>query len=104
MGITIIVVKELLEPPPQAIRSFDLGDATARALGRQPENTLSSAIQPYTSAAFNTQQVIRLLQELRVLGRQSDDAIRQDLEDAASFIERETTGLLGSSFVVFLGD
>ena len=48
----------------------------------------------------------RLLQEFRVLARESDERTRQDLEDAAAFIEAGIAAI-GAGFpcyVVFLGD
>ena len=104
MAISVVVRRKLREPIPPDVQSFELRDATARVLGRQPESTLASGIQEYTDAVFNASQVIRLLQEFRFLGQQSDHATRRDLEDAASFIEREIAATVGNGFVFFIGD
>jgi len=93
MGIDIAVTKHLFEPLPEGVSWFGLKDATGRALGRQPDATLSHAIDPVSMTVFNRNQVTRLLQEFRFLAKQSDEVTRQDLEDAATFIERETAAI-----------
>ena len=106
MGIDIVVTRNLFEPLPNGARSFGLRDATGRALGRQPEATLSHGIDVVSITVLNRNQVTRLLQEFRFLAQQSDEVTRQDLEDAASFIEREITaiGHGADCYVSFLGD
>jgi hypothetical protein len=66
---------------------------------------LVSAIVDWEDAAFNRQQVVRLVQELRAIAVQEslDDPTRTNLVEAADFIERETDPRL-RSFVVFLGN
>jgi hypothetical protein len=106
MGVDIVVTKHLFEPLPDGASWFGLKDATSRALERQADATLSHGIDPVATAVFNRNQVTRLLQELRFLARQSDNLTRQDLEDAASFIERETAaiGPGADCYVAFVGD
>lgn len=106
MGFEIVVTRELFTPVPGGVPSFGLRDATARALSRQPEGTLSNAIDPVSMAVFNRNQALRLLQEFRFLAQRSDEVTRQDLEDAASFIERgmEAIGPNPARYVVFVGD
>ena len=106
MGIDIVVTRHLFEPPPDGVSWFGLKDATGRALWRQPIGTLSHAIDPAATIVFNRNQVTRLLQEFRFLAKQSDEVTRQNLEDAASFIERETTaiGPGADCYVSFVGD
>ncbi len=106
MGIDIVVTRHLFEPLPDGARWFSLKDATGRALWRQPDATLSHAIDPVSTTVFNRNQVTRLLQEFRFLALQSDEVTRQNLEGAASFIERET-GAIGAGadcYVSFHGD
>ncbi len=85
---------------------LSLTDATARALERQLDGTLSHAIDRVSITVFNRSQVTRLLQEFRFLGEQSDQVTRQDLKDAASFIERESSaiGTGPDCYVSFFGD
>ena len=77
-----------------------------RVGARQPESALSAGIDPVWTAVFNPGQVPRLLQEFRVLAKQSDERTRQDLEEAAVFIESEIAAIGAGSecHVVFLGD
>jgi hypothetical protein len=106
MGIDIVVTRKLFEPWPKDANRFSLKDATTRALERQQDGTLSRAIDRVSITVFNRNQVTRLLQEFRFLGQQSDEVTRQNLEDAASFIERESSAI-GSgpdSYVSFVGD
>ncbi len=106
MGIEIVVTRNLFEPLPDGATWFGLRDATARALGRQPEANLSHGIDAVSDTVFNRSQVSRLLQEFRALAKQSDEVTRKDLEDAASFIERESEaiGSLSDCYVAFIGD
>ena len=106
MGIDIVVTRKLFQPWPKDANWFSLKDATARALERQQDGTLSYAIDQVSITVFNRNQVTRLLQELRFLGQQSDLVTRQDLEDAASFIERESSaiGTGPDCYVSFVGD
>jgi hypothetical protein len=106
MGIAVVVTKNVLEPLPDGGTSFGLRDPAARAVGRQPESTLSAGIDPVGTTVFNRGQVSRLLQEFRALARQSDQRTRQDLEDAAVFIEAEMAAIGAGldCYVVFLGD
>jgi hypothetical protein len=106
MGIDLFVTKSLLEPLPDSGTLFGVRDPTARALWRQPESTLSGGIDPVGMTVFNRGQVPRLLQEFRVLARESDERTRQDLEDAAAFIEAgmAAMGPGPDCYVVFLGD
>ena len=106
MGIQIVVTSNLFEPIPAGANQFGLRDATARSLSRQPEAALSHAIAPWSDTVFNGEQVPRLLQEFRFLAKDSDDVIRGDLEEAASFIEGEIdrVGHGRHCYIVFLGD
>src|SRR5687768_5137540 len=106
MGIDVLVTKSLLAPLPEGEASFVLRDPTARALWRQTESMLSSGIDPVAMTVFNQRQVPRLLQEFRALARGSDGRTRQDLEDAAAFIEAgmAAIGAGPDCYVVFLGD
>lgn len=106
MGIDIVVTRHLFERLPEAAARFSLKDATARALCRQPDSALSHAIDPVSTTVFNRNQVIRLLQEFRFLAQESGDGTRQDLEDAASFIEQEVNaiGPGADCYVSLLGD
>ena len=100
------MTRNLFEPLPDGARWFGLRDATARALGRQPEATLSRGIDVVANTVFNRNQIPRLLQEFQFLAQQSDEVTRQNLEDAASFIEREITaiGPGADCYVSFFGD
>jgi hypothetical protein len=106
MGIDIVVTRHLFEPLPEGVSWFSLTDATGRALSRQPDATLTHAIDPVSTTVFNRNQVTRLVQEFRFLARQSDDVTRQNLEEAATFIERETAaiGPGADCYVSFRGD
>lgn len=106
MGIDLVVTKSLSAPLPEGGALFGVRDPTARALWRQPESTLSGGIDPVGMTVFNRGQVPRLLQEFRVLARESDERTRQDLEDAAAFIEAgmAAIGAGRDCYVVFLGD
>ncbi len=106
MGIDIAVTKHLFEPLPEGVSWFSLKDATGRALWRHPDATLSHAIDPVSMTVFNRNQVTRLLQEFRFLAKQSDEVTKQDLEEAATFIERETAaiGPGADCYVSFHGD
>ncbi len=106
MGISVVVTKDVLEPLPDGRTSFGIRDPAARALWRQPDGTLSGGIDPVGMTVFNRGQVSRLLQEFRVLVAQSDERTRQDLEDAAAFIESEMAAIGAGleCYVVFLGD
>jgi hypothetical protein len=106
MGIDIVVTPGLFEPLPKDARWFSLKQATTRALELQPEATLSHGIDRVSITVFNRNQVTRLLQEFRYLAQQSDDVTRQNLEDAASFIEEETSaiGPGPDCYVSFVGD
>ena len=106
MGIDIVVTRHLFRPWPKDAHWFSLKDATARALERQGDATLSHAIDRVSITVFNRKQVTRLLQEFRFLGQQSDQVTRQDLEDAASFIERESSAIGNGPdcYVSFVGD
>ena len=63
-----------------------------------------AGINPVSIAVFNASQVTRLLQEFQFLAQQSDQTTRQDLEDAATFIEHEIMAIGGNGFVSFIGD
>jgi hypothetical protein len=106
MAVEIVVTRDLFTPLPADASSFGLKDATARALRRQPEATLSHGIDAVGETVFNRNQQTRLLQEFRFLADQSDEVTRRDLEDAASFIERETNaiGPGADGYVTFIGD
>jgi hypothetical protein len=106
MGIDITVTRNLFEPFPDDARWFGLEAATARRLSQQPETTLSHGIDAVSSTVFNRNQVTRLLQEFRFLAQQSDKVTRQNLEDAASFIERESSaiGPGADCYAAFIGD
>ena len=66
---------------------------------------LVSAIVAWTNSVFNSQQVGRLVQELRAIGQREslDDRTQAELEGAAAFIARETTSRT-ECFVVFIGN
>jgi hypothetical protein len=104
MGVGIAVVQTLFEPLSNADR-YVLRDATTWALGRQDKTMLVSGIVSWTDTVFNSEQVPRLVQELRAIGRQEalDDRARTELEGAAEFVEREVAGK-SQCFVVFLGN
>lgn len=106
MGIDIIVTTNLFEPLRDGASLFGLRDATARALWRQPEQRISQGIDAVSMTVFNRNQVPRLLQEFRFLAEQSDEVTRQDLENAASFIEMEAAaiGPGPDCYVAFFGD
>lgn len=106
MGIEIVVTNSLFEPLLDGGTSFSLKDATARTLWRQPEATLSRGIDAILTTVFNRNQVTRLLQEFRHIAQASDEVTRQDLNDAATFIERETSAIDPGAdcYVAFLGD
>ena len=78
---------------------------TVSVLGCQDKTMLASAVVSWTNTVFSSQQVGRLIQELRAIGQQQslDDRIRLELEGAAQFIERESAGKT-QCFVVFLGN
>ena len=106
MGIDIAVTRNPLEPIPDDASWFGLNDSTARALSRQPEATLSHGIDAVSTTVFSRKQLNRLLQEFRYLAQQSDEVARRNLEDAASFIEQETSALgqHAECYVVFVGE
>jgi hypothetical protein len=56
--------------------AIQLSDATARALGRQPETTLTYGIDALAMTVFNRRQMPRLVQELRSAAREADDRTR----------------------------
>lgn len=104
MDITVSIVRSLFEPISGDV-SYALRDKTTQVLSRQDKSMLVSAIVDWEDAAFNRQQVVRLVQELRAIAVQEslDDRTRTNLVEAADFIERETDPRL-RSFVVFLGN
>jgi hypothetical protein len=106
MGIDIVVTADLFKPWPEGASWFSLREGAAHALERQPEATLSYGIDRVSITVFNRRQVTRLLQEFRFLARQSDEVNRQNLEDAASFIEQETSAIGPGAdwYVSFVGD
>jgi hypothetical protein len=106
MGIDIVVTRNVFEPIPDGASWFGLRNATARALSQQPESTLSHGIDAVATTVFNRNQIARLLQEFRMLAQHADEVTRQNLEDAADFIERgmELVGPGGDCYMAFVGD
>ena len=104
MAMGISVVRSLFEPLAERTW-YVLSDSTIRLLGHQDQTMLTSAIVSWTDSAFNSQQVGRLVQELRAIGKQQslDERTHIELEGAADLIERESAGK-SQLFVVFKGN
>jgi hypothetical protein len=102
MGVTLLIVGDLLKPP--AVSSgIEIAGAAVRAFGRRDASWLCTAIVPWGDAAFNAQQAPRLVQELRVIADESDEATRANIEAAIALIEGQATSR-HRWFAVFLGD